>query len=221
MGAKGPHAQPRAATRARRAWGTRPSPQRARRYAGLATVRLRLKTHPGIRSRRLRARRRGVADKGGVANETPRGSRRPPPTKPSDPCAPCALAASQPVARNPSLVARCPSLVARCPCPPSGPTDAYSELQNSPAALDPQDSCYPLLPRGYAAATPRLSAGPTCSRPRNGSGNERPVEPKCEPGAGNPLAGFCPEGGPKGPSAPKQLFRDAALRRCPADAHRT
>jgi retron-type reverse transcriptase len=29
-----------------------------------------------------------------------------------------------------------------------------------------------------------------------------PVDPRWEPGAGNPLAGFCPGGGPKGPSLP-------------------
>ena len=30
------------------------------------------------------------------------------------------------------------------------------------------------------------------------------VDPRWEPGAGNPLAGFCPGGGPKGPSLPGQ-----------------
>ena len=31
------------------------------------------------------------------------------------------------------------------------------------------------------------------------------VDPRWEPGAGNPLAGFCPGGGPKGPSLPERL----------------
>ncbi len=31
------------------------------------------------------------------------------------------------------------------------------------------------------------------------------VDPRWEPGAGNPLAGFCPGGGPKGPSLPGQI----------------
>ena len=30
------------------------------------------------------------------------------------------------------------------------------------------------------------------------------VDPRWEPGAGNPLAGFCPGGGPKGPSLPER-----------------
>ena len=30
----------------------------------------------------------------------------------------------------------------------------------------------------------------------------QPVDPRWEPGAGNPPAGFCPGGGPKGPSLP-------------------
>ena len=32
------------------------------------------------------------------------------------------------------------------------------------------------------------------------------VDPRWEPGAGNPLAGFCPGGGPKGPSLPEPRF---------------
>lgn len=45
----------------------------------------------------------------------------------------------------------------------------------------------------------------------------RPVDPRWEPGAGNPLAGFCAGGGPKGPSLPRPgrevylgKYRDAA-----------
>jgi hypothetical protein len=33
------------------------------------------------------------------------------------------------------------------------------------------------------------------------------VDPRWEPGAGNPLAGFCPGGGPKGPSLPGPAMR--------------
>jgi len=34
-----------------------------------------------------------------------------------------------------------------------------------------------------------------------------PVDPRWEPGAGNPLAGICPGGGPQGPSLPGRLPR--------------
>jgi hypothetical protein len=45
------------------------------------------------------------------------------------------------------------------------------------------------------------------------------VDPKWEPGAGNPLAGFCPGGGPKGPSLPGlrarvQVWCHAGTRHC-------
>lgn len=36
----------------------------------------------------------------------------------------------------------------------------------------------------------------------------RPVDPRWEPGAGNPLAGFCAGGGPKGPSLPRPAPKD-------------
>jgi len=42
-------------------------------------------------------------------------------------------------------------------------------------------------------------------------------DPRWEPGAGNPLAGFCPGGGSKGPSLPERLARRAS---CQLDAAR-
>ena len=44
-------------------------------------------------------------------------------------------------------------------------------------------------------------------------------DPRWEPGAGNPLAGFCPGGGSKGPSLPERLVGEQTslrdLRCCP------
>src|SRR5205085_12408390 len=39
------------------------------------------------------------------------------------------------------------------------------------------------------------------------------VDPRWEPGAGNPLAGLCPGGGPKGPSLPEPLPPASLARR--------
>ena len=52
-----------------------------------------------------------------------------------------------------------------------------------------------LLPSGSLFRFPRSTIpGLPCARAS--------VDPRWEPGAGNPLAGFCPGGGPKGPSLP-------------------
>jgi len=40
------------------------------------------------------------------------------------------------------------------------------------------------------------------------------VDPRWEPGAGNPLAGFCPGGGPKGPSLPERFALSAYHDTC-------
>ena len=53
------------------------------------------------------------------------------------------------------------------------------------------------------------AALPTSASPHPSSLAQRhaslSVDPRWEPGAGNPLAGFCPGGGPKGPSLPGQV----------------
>jgi len=41
-----------------------------------------------------------------------------------------------------------------------------------------------------------------------------PVDQRWEPGAGNPLAGFCPGGGPKGPSLPGRKVLSLMIQNC-------
>ena len=70
-----------------------------------------------------------------------------------------------------------------------------------------------------------LRAGKARSRPWSGSDSERArrlrsskrelcVDRRWEPGAGNPLAGFCPGGGPKGPSLPGPTGPESEFEYC-------
>src|SRR5689334_4100086 len=69
------------------------------------------------------------------------------------------------------------------------------ELAPPASAEEPARALVPMATNGVRAAVPP----PTAPHPSSlaGSTASQSVDPRWEPGAGNPLAGFCPGGGPE------------------------